>query len=107
MGEVDAKAVRDLLGAPRFRPSSVSSSTVTPTDEPHLGTNDPLTVRSDDRPGEAILDVVPQPIVAGELRCLGPPGLELGFPLRNRCPVLEGAAPRGGVSSELTRDRRR
>ena len=56
---------------------------------------------------EPILHVLTQSVVRHELRRLRALGDQLGLPLRDRRPVLELPASRGGVASKLPRDRRR
>jgi hypothetical protein len=72
---------------------------VRPRDRPTLGVSD--------RAGEPPLDVVAQPVVGGEFRGLATSCGPLGLPLRGRGAILQLAATRGGVTTQLTRDRRR
>ncbi len=54
-----------------------------------------------DRTSEPILDVRTKLLVRCQLRRLGAPGLQLGFPLRNGGPIADLAAPRGRVAAQL------
>ena len=75
IGEVDPETVR-LFGAPRLGPASISSSAVSSTDEPHRRAGHQLAIGSGDRAGQAVLRVLSQPIVGGELgdlRAASPP----------------------------------
>lgn len=55
----------------------------------------------------AVLDVLTQPVVPGELGLLGSAGTTLGMPLRGRGLVFELPRAGRGVTAQLTRDRRR
>jgi hypothetical protein len=59
-----------------------------------------------DAAGEAVLDVVAEPVVLDEFRDLGSSGSTLRVPLGYRGLVLELPGPCGGVAAKLTRDRR-
>src|SRR5262249_4463178 len=83
-------------------PTVGRSTAVTSTDEPHRRTGNPLTVGSGDRASEPVLDVLTKPIPRRELRRLGAAGLQLRLPLRERRPIIEPAATRGGVAAQLT-----
>jgi hypothetical protein len=107
IGEVDPESVRDLLRAPRHRPSPIGPAAVTAADEPHCGTRDELTVGPSDLACQAVLDVVPQPVVGGQLGDLRPTGASLGMPLRSRRPIRQLVAVRRRVAAKLPRDRRR
>lgn len=63
--------------------------------------------RDSDRAGQALLHIRPQRRVCRELRRLRTFRCPLGVPLRDGRPVLEPAAPRGGVTAQLARDSRR
>jgi hypothetical protein len=97
IGEIEREPVRDLLGAPRPRPSTVRSPPVTSPDEPHVGARDQLAVGSSDLAGQALLHVRVQLVVAGELGDLRTAGAPLGMPLRGRCPIRQLVATRRRV----------
>ena len=61
--EVDAEPARDLLRAPRLRPPPILTATMTPTDEPHVGTSHRLTVGDRDR--ELLAEPVLRRVLAG------------------------------------------
>src|SRR5204862_5694939 len=84
IGEVDPEPVRNLLRTPRLRPAPVLTATMPTTDEAHLRPRHRLAVRPGDRPGEAILHVLAQPVVCGELGDLRAARPSLCVPLR-RC----------------------
>lgn len=67
IGEIDAKPFGDLRGAPRGGPSSVLAPAVTATDPAHLRAGYGAPVGRDDGPGETLLHVRPQCVVAGGL----------------------------------------
>src|SRR5262249_9527720 len=99
LGEVELQPVRDLLRAPRRRPSSIRSTTVTSTDEPSCRTGNPLTVDPSDRASEPVLDVLTKPILRRQLRRLWAAGLQLRLPLRDRRPIVEPPATRGRIAA--------
>jgi hypothetical protein len=107
IGEIDLKSIRDLLRAPCLRPAPVGAATVTAADEAHLRARRRLTVGSSDLSSQAILHVIPQPIVRHELRDLRTTRAPLGMPLRGRRPIRHLVAARRRVATQLSRDRPR
>src|SRR5918995_596068 len=103
--EVNPQSVRDLLRAPRPRPTPILAPPVSTTDPGHIGTRHELAVRPGDPPREAVLHVLAKPFVLGELGDLRAAGTPLCVPLRCRRPVLEAIRASGGVAAELPRDR--
>ncbi len=63
-------------------------------------------VRGSDHAQQAVLDILPQPLVPGQLRLLRPLGHQVGLPLRDRGPVLESAPTCGCVAPQFPGDRR-
>src|SRR5690606_5898977 len=107
IGEVHAQAARDLLRAPRGSPPAVSPAPVPPTlPRLHVRDSGRFTVRPDDPAVQPILHILSQQVVRGELGGLGPLGPAVRAPPRSRGPVVELAAPAGGVAPQLPRDRR-
>ena len=108
IGEVDAQPGRDLLRAPRRRPPAVLTARLVATlPRPDRRTRHRGPVGPPDLAGEAVLHVLAQSVVGGELGRLGTTRHQLGLPLRHRRPVLQLAAARGRVAPQLARDRRR
>src|SRR2546430_16442866 len=79
---------------------------VAAADEADLGAGDKLTGGRGDRPGRAILHVLAQCFVRGELGHLGPAGTPLGVPLRGRRPVLPPVTASRCIAAQLPPDRR-
>src|SRR3972149_4306207 len=105
MRVLDTQPVRDLLRAPGLGPAPVLAATVPTTDPAHLGSGHELTVGSGYRTGEAVLHVLAQLLVRGELGALRAAGSPLCVPLRRRRPVLQAVRASRGVAAELPRDR--
>ena len=106
IGEVDTEPVRDLLWAPRLRPPPVGAPSGAAADVPHRRAGDEPAVGPGDRSGEAVLHVLAQGTVAGELGDLGPAGAPLGVPLGGRRPIDDMPAAGRRIAPQLTRDRR-
>ncbi len=67
----------------------------------------PAPVGRGDHPGQAVLHVVAQRLVRGELGHLGPATAPFGMPLRGRGPVRRRVTASRGVAAKFPRDRRR
>ena len=108
IGEVDLQPVRDLFRAPRRRPPPVLPvRLVQPLPRRRLGPGDDRAVGPADAPGEPLLHVLTQPVVAHELRGLRALRRLLRLPLRHQGPVDRLAAPGRRVAAQLARDRPR
>src|SRR5206468_5593475 len=92
---------------PRLRPAPVPAATMATTDPAHLRSLHRLAFGLGDRAGEALLYVLAQRLVRGELADLRAAGASLRVPLRRRGPIHERVATSGRVAAHLPRDRRR
>ena len=106
IGEVGPQPVRDLLRAPRCRPAPVLAAAVPPADPADLRAFSAGPIGPPHRTRQAVLHVVPQRLVHGELGGLGAPGAPVGMPLGRRGPVLQAPAAGRGIAPQLPRDRR-
>src|SRR5438034_3477788 len=107
VGEIDPQPVRDLLRAPCFRPTPILPPSMPATDPAHRRPGNRRATRCRDDTGQPLLHVHAQRVVRDELGDLRPPRASIRVPLRSRRAVLEPAAPRRSVASQLARDRRR
>ncbi len=69
--------------------------------------SDHVAVEGADDTGQAILDELAEPVVGDQLGNLRAPRATLGIPLGDRGLVVQLIGPRGGVATQLARDRRR
>src|SRR5262249_6274609 len=106
IGEFEREPPGDLFRAPGPGPAAICRVAVAAADEADLGSGDQLTGGRGDHPGQAILHVLAQCLVRGELGHLGPAGTPLGVPLRGRRPVLHPVTASRCVAAQLPRDRR-
>src|SRR5207247_809921 len=74
IGEVDRQAVRDLLWTPSRRPAPILAATMPASDPTDVRASDLGPVRALDHAGQAVLDVLAQPVILGELGGLGAAG---------------------------------
>src|SRR5215207_3735151 len=105
--EVDRQAARDLLWAPRPRPSSLLPPSMPAPLPRHRWAGYGGAARSDDHAGQTLLHISAQGRIERKLRRLGPACRPLRVPLRRRGAILQAAAAGGCVAPQLTRDRRR
>src|SRR3989304_600422 len=103
MRVLDTQPVRDLLRAPGRGPAPVWAATVPRPDPAPPGSGHALTVGSGYRTGEAVLHVLAQLLVRGELGDLRAAGSPLCVPLRRRRPVLQAVRASRGGARELLR----
>ena len=101
-------------GGERSVPDSTRAPTVDaasrPWRRPFQATMGPaidLPARSGDLAGQPVLDVGPQSSIGRQFGRLGTSCRTIGMPLRRDRSILEASAARGGVASQLARDRRR
>ena len=103
IGILYPEAVGDLLRAPRCRPMSVLAAAMTSTTPgAHVWAKQGPPVLSPDRACEAVLHVVPQSIVRGQLGYLRPLGTSVAVPLRSRRPILQTAASSRSVATQFS-----
>ena len=107
IGEIDPQPVRDLLGTPGLRPTPISTAPMAATGEAHIGSRHQLAVGSGDLPGETVLHVGAQRVIAGELGDLRAARTPLRVPLRGRHSIRHFVAASRSVAAQLPRDRRR
>jgi len=107
IGEVRTQAGADLFRTPHRAPPPVRAPPMAASLPRHIGSRNRPALRVDDGAREAVLHVVAEPVVHGELGGLGPAGPSLGVPLSDRGPVVNPAAAGGRVAAQLPRDRRR
>src|SRR3954452_21410631 len=77
---------------------------VQPFPRRRLGARDERAVGSTNVPGEPVLQVLAQPVIAYQLRCLRALGGLLRLPLRHHGAVDRLAGPGRGIAAELTRN---
>ena len=80
---------------------------MTATHPPHLGAWHQLAIGTGDHATKAILDVLAQGVVRGQLGNLGATGTPLRVPLRSRCPISHTWTTNSSVTPHLPRNRRR
>ena len=108
IGEVDPEPVRDLLRAPRRRPSPVlRCGLLRPFQRGLPGPATGVPSGGATSPASRSWTYSRSRSLRDQLRGLRAPRAPLGLPLRDRRPVLQLAAPGRRVAAQLARDRRR
>src|SRR5207237_831054 len=107
IAELSSPRIRSPSQWPGTARAPVAAATM-PTAQPaHIRARRRLAVGLGDRAGEALLHVVAQRVVRGELGDLRAAGASLRVPLRRRGPIHERVATSRSVAAYLPRDRRR
>ncbi len=100
--EVDLQPVADLLRTPRRGPLPVLPVRLVPAlPRRHGRTTKLCSVWMPDLPRQSVLDIVPQPVVGGELGGLGTLGSLLGLPLCHRGPITALTGASSGIATQL------
>jgi len=106
IGEVQAQATRDLLGAPALSPRAILPGSLTPSTPGNIWTRD-APVGPLHRPRKPGLDIGPQLRIHRELRRLGTLSATLSMPPGGRGSILNAATSDRRVALQLSGDRRR
>jgi hypothetical protein len=81
MGKIDLQSIGDLFRTPGSRPSTVLTSSMATTNPSGLWAYDGRTVRVGDMTSKALLDIVPQSIIARQFGGFWACGTAFSVPL--------------------------